>query len=107
MVKKVNDIKTSDTSNLVEKADYNTKKSEIEKKILDLNREKYITTQKCNKLLSENFAARLKQAHLTSKNDIDDFLRKGLFDEKLIKINRKVTLNKTKHVEVKNKLDDI
>ena len=35
MVKKVNTIQTNDTSNLVKKADYNTKIKEIENKILD------------------------------------------------------------------------
>ena len=29
------------------------------------------------------------------------------FDEKLKSLNKKVTLNKTRHLEVKNKLDDL
>ena len=37
---------------------------------------KYITTQECNKLTSENFAARLAQANLASKNDIATFVEK-------------------------------
>ena len=52
-----------------------------------------------------NFAARLGQAKLLTKDDIVDFVRKTNFDEKLININRKVTVNKARHVEVKNKLD--
>ena len=58
MVKKVNVIQTTDTSNLVKKADYDTKIYEIEKKILDRDHNKYITTQEFNKLTSENFAVK-------------------------------------------------
>ena len=36
-----------------------------------------------------NFAARLKQGDLTSKNDIADFLKNKYFDEKLINMNKK------------------
>ena len=35
---------------------------------------KYIITQEFNKLTSENFASRLKQANLVSKNDIENFV---------------------------------
>ena len=45
LVKKVNNIKTTDNSDLVKKADNNTKFSEIEEKILDHNLDKYINTQ--------------------------------------------------------------
>ena len=58
-------------------------------------------------MTADNFAARLAQAKLATKTDIVDFVKKAYFDEKLININRKVTLNKTRHVEVKNKLDNI
>ena len=47
LVKKVNAIQGTNTSNLVKKADYNTKIEKIEKKILDHS--KYITTQEFNK----------------------------------------------------------
>ena len=64
-------------SNLVKKPDYNTKISEIENEIAtDHDHDKYITTQKSNKLTSENFTARLKQANLASKNDIANFVKK-------------------------------
>ena len=61
MVKKVNNMKTTytNTSDLVKKADYDTKSGEIEKKILDHNSDKFITTQEFNKLTADNFAARL------------------------------------------------
>ena len=48
---------------------------EIEKKKLDLNHNKYITTQKFNKITTDNFAAKLKQANLASKNNIGDFVK--------------------------------
>ena len=48
------------TSNLVKKADYNTKISKIENKLdTDHNHDKYINTQDFNKLTSESFNARL------------------------------------------------
>ena len=60
LVKNVDAIETTDTSNLVKKADYDIKIDEIEKKIP--NHEIYITTQEFNKLTTNNFAARLTQA---------------------------------------------
>ena len=56
----------------MEKANYNTKIEVIEKKTLDHG--KYITTQKFNKLTAEDFAARLSQAKLATKNDIAYFI---------------------------------
>ena len=43
-VKRVNAIQTTDTSNLVKRADYNKKIAEIEKKILRNDHDKHITT---------------------------------------------------------------
>ena len=69
---------------LVKKVDCNTKINKIEKKIVDLDHDRYITNQEFNKLTAEHFAARLKQTNLASKNDIDDFLKKKAdFDNKL------------------------
>ena len=65
MVKNVNAIQVVDTSNLVSKADYNTKIDEIEKKIPDHS--KYITTPEFNKLTAENLSERLKEAKLATK----------------------------------------
>ena len=56
----------------------NTKINEIEKKITD-DHDKYITTQKFNKLTSENFASRLAQANLASKSDFAAFVKKNRF----------------------------
>ena len=54
LVKHVTAIQTTDTSNLVKKAD------------------KYVTTQEFNRLTSENLSERLRQADLVSKNDFDE-----------------------------------
>ena len=51
------------------------------------------------KLTAGNFAERLKQAKLTTKDDIADFIKKTNFDDKLKKINKQVTPNKTRNVE--------
>ena len=52
---------------------------------------KYITTQKFNNLTAQNFAARLKQANLVSKIN---------FHNKLISLNKNITSNKTKYLEI-------
>ena len=70
----------------------NTKLSEVENKIQENS--EYITTQEFNKLTAENFAARLKQANLVNKTN---------FDNKLTSFDRRITSNKTKHLEVKKK----
>ena len=57
--------KIPDTSSLANTTFLNTKISEVENKILD--HAKYISTQEFNKLATENFATRLKQANLVSK----------------------------------------
>ena len=49
----------------------------------DHDHDKYIATQECNRLTSENFTARLKQANLASKNDIVNFVKKTSLGEKL------------------------
>ena len=64
------------------------------------NRDKCVTTTIFNKLKKENFAERLKQANLASKNDIADFVRRTDLDRKLRKTNNKVTSNKIKYVGV-------
>ena len=62
------------------KTDYDTKIGEIDKKIINHDHNnKGITTQEFNKLKSENFAARLKQANLAIKFDIDYFFKKSRY----------------------------
>ena len=104
--KKVNAIQTTGSSDLVKKADYKTKIGEVEKKMLDHDHDKYITTQEI-KVTANNFAARLKQANLATKADSDDFVGKTDFDDKLKKLNKKLISDKIRHVEAEKKLTDL
>ena len=70
----------------------NTKISEVENKIP--NHDKYFTTTELNKLRVENFTARIKQANLVTKSD---------FDKNLTSVNRKITSNNTKYLQVQKK----
>ena len=54
--------------------------------------------------MAKYFAEKLKQANLAAKKDIDNFVKKTYLDEKMIIINKKVTSDKTKQVEVKKKV---
>ena len=45
LIKNVSNIKTTDTSDLIKKTDYNTKINEIEEKITDHDHGGYITTE--------------------------------------------------------------
>ena len=66
------------------KDDYNTKISKTENNITaDHDHVKYFTTQDFNKLTSENFTARLKQANIARKNDIAYFVKKADFGNTL------------------------
>ena len=97
LVTKANTINTTDTSDLVKKADYDIKIAEIEKKITDHDHSsRYITTQEFNKLTAENFTAKLKQAYLANKADIADLTKEKDFDNKLRNINKKVVQNEKK-----------
>ena len=86
--------KIPDVSSLVKKTNYDTKISELEKKLTDHNHDKYITTPEFNTLAADVFNARLAQANLITKTD---------FDAKLSSLNRKITPNKAKHLLVENK----
>ena len=66
---------------------------------------KLLTTPEFNNLTAENFATRLAQANLASKNDISALVKKKCFNDKLKNLNKNVTSNKTKHVLVKNDLN--
>ena len=65
------------------------------KRITDHDHNKYITTPEFNKLTSENFAARLKQANVVTKTE---------FDNKITSFNKRVTTNKTTYLKVEKKL---
>ena len=80
-------------SSLVKKTDYNTKITQIEKKLIEHNHDKYITTPEVNTLAASVFNARLAQVNLITKTD---------FDAKLSSLNRKTTSNKSKYLLVEN-----
>ena len=84
-----------DISNLVKKADYDAKISEIENKVTNLDHDKYIATTKFNKQVAENFDAILAQARLIRKKDVDN---------KRVSLNTKIDLNKAKQVLAENEL---
>ena len=68
--------KIPDVNGLVKKTNYNTKISEIENKVSHHNHDKYIITPEFNRLTTENFKARLAQANLITKTDLDTELEK-------------------------------
>ena len=41
--------------------------------------DKYITTQEFNKLIFDNFVARLAEARLASKSDVANFIKRQIF----------------------------
>ena len=92
------EIKISNVSSLIKKTDYNTKISDIEKKITDHNHDKYITTPEFNRLATENFKARLANA---------DLITKANFDTKLKRHSDRVISNKSKHLPVDNELKQL
>ena len=59
--------KITNISNLVKKTGFDTKITEIEKKLTDHNHDKYITTPEFNTLAADVFNARLAQANLVAK----------------------------------------
>ena len=87
--------KIPSVSSLATKTDYDTKISEIEKKLTDHNHNKYITTPEFNTLAADVFNARFAQANLITKTD---------FDAKLSRLNKKIRANKTKNLLVENEL---
>ena len=97
----------ADNNDLVKKNEYKLAKiAEIAMKILDHDHDhdnKYISTQVFNKLTAENLTARVNQANLATKSDIDNFVENTDFDNKLENLNKKVTSNKSEHVEAEKK----
>ena len=73
------------------KTDCNTKINDIENRITDHNHNKYIDTPDFNKVAANVFNARLKQANLLTKTD---------FDVEMSNLNRKIASNQTKYVLV-------
>ena len=87
--------KIPSVSSLVEKTDYDTKISELEKKLTDHDHDKYITTPDFDTLAACVFNARLAQENLITKTD---------FDVKLSSLYRKITSNKKNNLLIENKL---
>ena len=87
--------KIPSVSSLANKADYNTKMTEIENKLNNHNRDKYITTPDFNTLAADVFNTRLARRNLVTKTD---------FDAKLSNFNRKISSNKSKHLLAENEL---
>ena len=83
---------------MVKKTVYNTKVTEIENKLNNHNRDKYIDTSEFNKLAVDVFNAWLAQANLVIKTD---------FDVKLSSVNRKITQNQTKYLLIENELNKL
>ena len=88
--------KIPDLSSLVKKTDYNTRISELEKKLTYHNHDQqFLLFPEFNALAASVFNARLAQANLITKTDLD---------VKLSSLNRKITSNKSKHLVVENEL---
>ena len=68
---------------------------------------KYIITHEFNRLMADNFAARLAQLKLATKDDVADFVIKVTdFDNKLKNLNKNVTSNKTKLVSIETEVNE-
>ena len=81
------DNKIPDVTSLVKKADYDTKITEIEKKLTGHDHDKYITTPEFNTLC---FYCKIK-----TSND---------FDNSVSSINNKIAANKRKNYSIENEL---
>ena len=77
------------------KTDYDTKITDIEKKLTDHNHDKYITTPEFNTLAASVFNARLAQANLVAKIN---------FDNTVSSLNNKIAVYKTKNESFENEL---
>ena len=95
--------KIPDTSGLVSTTVLNTKIGEVESKIpcvsgfvkkIDYDAK----IKDCNKFTSDILGVKVKQKELVNKSDIN---------KKPINSNKKVTSNKTKHIEADKKLTDL
>ena len=82
----------------LKKTNYDTKISELEKKLTDHNLDKYLTTPEFSTLAASVFNARLAQANLITKID---------FDAKLSSRNRKINANKSKYLLAENELEKL
>ena len=88
--------KIPNNSGLVSKTGLNAKGSEVENKIP--GNSEYISTHEFKTLTAKHFVAKLKQADLVNRTD---------FDYWPTDFNKPITSNKTKHLEVQNKLNSL
>ena len=58
-------------SSFVKKTNYDTKITELKKKLTDHNHDKYVTSPELNTLAANVFNARLARANLITKTDFD------------------------------------
>ena len=79
----------------LKKTGYDTKISDIGKKISGHDHDKYITNPEFSTLAANAFNARLAQTNVITKTE---------FHAKLSGLNKKITSNKTKHLLVENEL---
>ena len=87
--------KISNVSGLVNKANYDIKISELEKKLTDHNHDKYITTPEFNTLAADAFNTRSAKTNLIKKAD---------FNTRMSSIENKIAENKSKNVSIEDKL---
>ena len=83
--------KISDVRSLVRKANYDTKISDLEKKLSDHNHDKYITTPEFNALTADHFNCKISTSKFNRKRQIL-MLNCQVLTEKLIQINQNIYL---------------
>ena len=76
---------------MVKKTDYDNKVTEIENKLNNHNRDKYVTTTEFNTLAADFFSSRLSKANLVAKTD---------FDNTISSLDNKIAENKTKNKSI-------
>ena len=84
--------KMPNVSSLVKKTNYDTKISELKKKLTDHNHDNYINTAEFNTLVADIFNARLAQANLITRQI--SMLNRQVLTEKLLQINQNIYLLK-------------
>ena len=90
--------KIPNISSVVKKTEYDTKITEIEKKLTDHNHDKYITTPGLNTLAGSVFNVRLAQANLVTKT---------YFDNGVSSLDSKIAANKIKNESIENELQKL
>ena len=107
LVAKVNNI---DTSDFVLKITYNNDKTELENKIPNVTNfvKKTKLTELENKIPDNSNLATKTALNTVEKEipDVSSLVKTTDFDTKLLSLNRKITLNKTKHLLVENELNN-